>query len=164
MVLLRHGAATAVALAPENALARYATFEQVIELIRHNRDVKLLVEVESTLRLARYSPGRIEFVPTDNAPADLAQRLGARLQTWTGVRWGVSIVNEGGGQTITEIRDADLLESEAKAREHPLVAAVFEAFPDARITDIRTPQEIVAEAAVEALPEVDEEWDPFEED
>ncbi|MGB5560522.1 MAG: DNA polymerase III subunit gamma/tau [Paracoccaceae bacterium] len=159
-----HGAATAVALAPENALARYATFEQVIELIRHNRDVKLLVEVESTLRLARYSPGRIEFAPTDNAPADLAQRLGARLQTWTGVRWGVSIVNEGGGQTITEIRNADLLESEAKAREHPLVAAIFEAFPDARITDIRTPQEIVAEAAVEALPEVDEEWDPFEED
>ncbi len=159
-----HGAATAVALAPDHALARYATFEEVVELIRHNRDVKLLVEVENTLRLARYSPGRIEFVPTTDAPADLAQRLGARLQTWTGVRWGVSLVNEGGGKTIAEIRDADRLLAEAKALEHPLVAAVFKAFPDARITDIRTPQEIVAEAAVEALPEVEDEWDPFEED
>ena len=133
-------------------------------LIRPNRDVKLLVEVENSLRLARYSPGRIEFVPTEDAPGDLAQRLGARLQTWTGVRWGVSVVNEGGGQTIAEVRDADLLKAEAKAREHPLVAAVFQAFPDAKITEIRTPQEITAEAALEALPEVDEEWDPFEED
>ena len=159
-----HGAATAVALAPEHALARFATFEQVVALIRHNRDVKLLVEVENSLRLARYSPGRIEFVPTEDAPGDLAQRLGARLQTWTGVRWGVSVVNDGGGQTIAEVRDADLLKAEAKAREHPLVAAVFQAFPDAKITEIRTPQEITAEAALEALPEVDEEWDPFEED
>ncbi len=158
------GAATAMALAPEHALARYASFEQVVELIRHNRDVKLLVEVENSLRLARYSPGRIEFVPTDTAPADLAQRLGARLQSWTGVRWGVSVVNEGGGKTIAELRDADRLVAESKAREHPLVAAVFQAFPDAVITEIRTPQEIVAEAAIEALPEVDEEWDPFEDD
>jgi DNA polymerase-3 subunit gamma/tau len=153
-----------MALAPEHALARYASFEQVVELIRHNRDVKLLVEVENSLRLARYSPGRIEFVPTDTAPADLAQRLGARLQSWTGVRWGVSVVNEGGGKTIAELRDADRLVAESKAREHPLVAAVFQAFPDAVITEIRTPQEIVAEAAIEALPEVDEEWDPFEDD
>ena len=159
-----HGAATAMALAPDHALARYASFEQVVELIRHNRDVKLLVEVESYLRLARYAPGRIEFVPTDQAPSDLAQRLGARLQTWTGVRWGVSVVNSGGGQTITELRDADRLAAEEKARDLPLVKAVFDAFPDAKFTDIRTPQEITAEAAVEALPEVEEEWDPFEEE
>ncbi len=159
-----HGAATAIAMAPESALARYVSFEQVVELIRHNRDVKLLIEVETKLRLARYSPGRIEFVPAEDAPPDLAQRLGARLQTWTGVRWGVSLVNEGGDKTIAETRDAQRLEDEAKAREHPLVAAVFEAFPDAKISDIRTPEEISAEAAVEALPEVDDEWDPFEED
>jgi len=29
---------------------------------------------------------------------------------------------------------------------------------------VRTRADIAAEAAVEALPEVDEEWDPFEDD
>ena len=161
-----HGGATATArvLAPEMALARYLTFDQVVELIRHNRDVKLLVEVESGLRLARYAPGRIEFVPTENAPRDLATRLAQRLQLWTGVRWGVSVVNEGGGQTIAERRDADRLAAEAVARQNPLVQAVFDAFPQSKITEIRTAADIAAEAAVEALPEVDEEWDPFEED
>jgi DNA polymerase III subunit gamma/tau len=34
------------------------------------------------------------------------------------------------------------------------------AFPGARISAVRKPE---AEAAVEALPEVEDEWDPFEE-
>ncbi|MGR3662257.1 MAG: DNA polymerase III subunit gamma/tau [Paracoccaceae bacterium] len=158
------GTATALAQEPEIALSRFITFDNVIELIRHNRDVKLLIEIETGLRLARYAPGRIEFVPTEKAPADLAPRLAQRLQLWTGVRWGVTIVNEGGGQTIAEQRDAEEQTQKAKAREHPLVKAVFDAFPNATITEIRTAADIALEAAVEALPEVDDEWDPFEED
>ncbi|MAQ83777.1 MAG: DNA polymerase III subunit gamma/tau [Maritimibacter sp.] len=158
------GAATALAHDPAQALARFARFDHVVDLIRANRDVKLLVEVETTLRLARYQPGRIEFVPTDAAPADLAARLGARLQTWTGVRWAVTVVNEGGGTTIAEDRDADRRALEDEAKQHPLVQAVFAAFPEAKITDIRSPEEIAAEAEAEALPEVEDEWDPFEDD
>ena len=156
------GAATALALEPADALARFARFDQVVELIRANRDVKLLVEVETTLRLARYQPGRIEFQPTADAPRDLAARLAARLQLWTGVRWAVSVVGDGGGDTIAETRDADRLALEADAKQHPLVQAVFEAFPDAVITEIRTLKDIADQVQAEALPEVDEEWDPFE--
>ncbi|MBT6344620.1 MAG: DNA polymerase III subunit gamma/tau [Tateyamaria sp.] len=155
-----------VALAYDHAeeLAQYPSFEHVLELIRINRDVKLLVEVETTLRLASYQPGRIEFVPTERAPRDLSQRLGARLQTWTGNRWAVTLVNEGGGETVAEKRDAtdNILRNQAK--DHLLVKAVLTYFPKAKITYIRTPQEIANEAFCEALPKVDEEWDPFEED
>jgi DNA polymerase-3 subunit gamma/tau len=158
------GAQTAQTLAPQDALARFARFDQVIELIRANRDVKLLVEIETTLRLAKYQPGRIEFQPTADAPRDLAARLAQRLQLWTGARWAVTIVSDGGADTIAEVRDADRLALETQAKLHPLVQAVFQAFPDAKITEIRTLEEITAEAQAEALPEVDEEWDPFEDD
>ncbi|WP_299138684.1 DNA polymerase III subunit gamma/tau [uncultured Tateyamaria sp.] len=158
------GQTTALARDVDAALARFPTFEHVLELIRSNRDVKLLVEVETTLRLAAYQPGRIEFEPTENAPRDLAQRLGQRLQLWTGNRWGVSIVNDGGGKTIAEVRDAEELALKSKAEAHPLVQAVMAQFPKAKITAIRTAEEIAQEAHIEALPEVDDEWDPFEED
>ncbi len=154
----------ALALAPEQALAHYPSFAHVVELIRANRDVKLLVEVESHLRLASYRPGRIEFQPTANAPADLGQRLGAALQRWTGTRWGVSVVNEGGGDTIAETRDAADTALRDEAAGHPLVQAVLSAFPKAQITNIRTEEDMAAEAGADALPEVEEEWDPFEED
>ena len=159
-----NGAATALALAPEDALARYARFEDVVELIRANRDVKLLVEVETNLRLARYSPGRIEFEPTGAAPRDLAATLAQRLQSWTGARWGVSVVGEGGAATVAEARDATRRDAEQEAMKHPLVQAVIAAFPKARIIDIRTEAETQAEAAEAALAEVEGEWDPFEDD
>jgi len=156
------GGATALALAGETALARFASFDDVVALIRANRDVKLLVEVETGLRLARYQPGKIEFTPTPDAPADLAQRLAAQLQGWTGVRWGVTLVSGADAPTMAEARDAEKLALEAEAKAHPLVQAVLAAFPKARITEIRTPEDMAAEAEAEALPEVDEEWDPFE--
>ncbi|WP_135505947.1 DNA polymerase III subunit gamma/tau [Roseovarius aestuariivivens] len=162
----QRGPGVTTALAPQTdiALAHYPTFEHVVELIRARRDVKLLVEVETCIRLAAYQPGRIEFEPTESAPTDLAQRLGSALQRWTGNRWAVSLVNKGGGETIAETRDAAQHALENEARAHPMVQAVFEAFPEAKIAAIRTPEEQAASAMAEALPEVEDEWDPFEED
>jgi DNA polymerase-3 subunit gamma/tau len=151
-----------LAVANDEALAHYPTFEHIVELIRRHRDVKLLVEVETGVRLAAYQPGRIEFVPAKGAPHDLAQRLGSRLQAWTGNRWAVTLVNEGGGETIAEVRDIETNALRDKAQAHPLVQAVLMKFPGAKITDIRTPKAREAEAELEALPEVDDEWDPFE--
>ena len=158
------GATMALAVNADQSLARYPTFEHVIELIRSSRDVKLLVDLETTLQLAAYQPGRIEFVPTDRAPRDMAQRLGAKLQQLTGNRWAVIVVNEGGAETIAEVRDAADNALQAKAANHPLVQAVLAKFPKAKIKSIRTPEQIAAEAVQDALPEVEDEWDPFEDD
>jgi DNA polymerase-3 subunit gamma/tau len=156
------GTQAAVALQAD-ALQHYARFEDVVELIRAHRDVKLLVEVETGLRLVSYQPGRIEVNPTDNAARDLVGRLGSRLQAWTGNRWAIGIA-EGGAPTIAEVRDAAENAIKAEAQAHPLVQAVIAAFPKAKITEIRTEAEKELDAFTDALPEVDEEWDPFDED
>ena len=157
------GQSTALALAP---LDVYATFDQVVALIRDKRDMKLLYEVETGLRLARYAPGRIEFEPTPQAAPDFAARLGQRLQGWTGLRWGVSVVSSGGAPTIAEHRDRDAIADRDRAMQSPLVLAVLAAFPGAKITEIRTSDamaaQAIAQAAAQALPEIDDEWDPFE--
>ncbi|MCG3266943.1 DNA polymerase III subunit gamma/tau [Yoonia sp. I 8.24] len=157
------GAQTAVALAPD-ALQHYVRFEDVIELIRTHRDVKLLVEVETGLRLVNYQPGRITVNPTQDAAKDLLGRLGSRLQSWTGTRWVVSATAEEGAPTIAEVRDADENALRASVQEHPLVQAVIQAFPKAKISKIQTEADKAQDAFEDALPEVDDEWDPFDED
>jgi DNA polymerase-3 subunit gamma/tau len=157
------GAQTAVALATD-ALQHYARFEDVVELIRTHRDVKLLVEVETSLRLVSYQPGRIEVHPNENAARDLVGRLSARLQAWTGNRWLINVATEGGAPTIAEARDATENAIMEEAHKHPLVQAVISAFPKAKITEIRTEAEKTQDAFADALPEVDDEWDPFDED
>ena len=73
------------------------------------------------------------------------------------------VVAGGGAATIAEERDAKDIAAREKARDNPLVQAVFAAFPEAKITAIRTLEEAKAEATADALPEVEDEWDPFEE-
>jgi DNA polymerase-3 subunit gamma/tau len=141
-----------------------ATFDAVVALIRDKRDEVLRYEVETHLRLVRYSPGRIEFEPGPRAAPDLAARLGQRLQGWTGNRWAVSVVSGGGAATIAEVQDRGRRAAEAEALQVPLVQAVLAAFPGAKITEIRSAAALTATAAVEALPEVEDEWDPFEDD
>ena len=153
------GQATALAEAPALILP---SFQHVVDLIREKRDMLLLKEVEDGVRLVRYAPGRIEFQPSPLARPDLAARLSQRLKGWTGARWGISVVNEGGAATLAEDRDAEENAARAEALANPLVQAVMAAFPGAKIADIRTPEAMAAAAQAEALPEVEDEWDPFE--
>ncbi|MCC5959572.1 MAG: DNA polymerase III subunit gamma/tau [Rhodobacteraceae bacterium] len=148
------------------ALGYYPQFDDVVSLIREKRDMALLVEVETCLRLVRYSPGRIEFAPTPDATPDLASRLAGRLQTWTGVRWGVSVTSTGGAPTLAETRARERSAQEAEAMENTLVAAVIQAFPQARIADIRDlnppDAQIESEALAPVEDELDPDWDPFD--
>ena len=157
-----------VQVSPPNesqALDRFIRFDQVIDLIRSKRDMKLLMEVESSVRLSKYSPGRIEFQPTEMAPPDLAARLAQRLQIWTGVRWGVSVVSEGGGETVVEQKAAQRSDLVGRAMQHPLVAAALLRFPGSEIHEIKTLEEITADPEDELTAlNLDDDWDPFEDD
>ena len=171
--------AMAVAEPAVAGLERYARFEDVLGLIRAQRDVRLLIEVEDHVHLVSYAPGRIEFRPADRAAPDLAQRLAARLIGWTGTRWAISVTAaEAGAPTIAEARTAETEAKMARARAHPAVAAILAKLPGAEIAAVRTRAEIDAAAAATALPALpdadpdaapgseddDDGWDPFDTD
>ena len=153
--------------APQADLAAYPTFESLVALIQEAREIKLLVEVKTTLRPVSYAPGRLEVQPTDAAPRDLIQRLGRFLQNRTGARWTIAVASDGGGPTIEETERAEAQALEAEVQRHPLMQEVLSRFPAARIIEIRTHDALAAEAAEGALdeiPEEDEDWDPFDDE
>ena len=154
----------ATAVEEEVGIFNYIKFDHVLELIKQKRDAKLLIDIESGLRLVSYRPGYIEFTPTDLAPANLAQRLSNRLKEWTGIRWAVSVVQDGEAQTIVEKKERIAIELETEAYAHPLVKEALVQFPTARIVNVISRKKLEEEAAIQALGEVDSEWDPFEED
>ena len=154
---------TALAIDTETLAIQYPTFESVLEIIRKFRDMKLLIDVENSIRLNSYLPGRIEFTPTEDAPKDLAQRLSRLLQNWTGFRWTVTVVSGCLVKTIQEQRNINEKNLKNEAEMHPFVKTVFENFPKASITEIKSQAQIIAEAEETSLPEIEGEWDPFEE-
>ncbi|WP_265500464.1 DNA polymerase III subunit gamma/tau [Paracoccus beibuensis] len=168
-------AAAALAVAPE-LVETYPDFASVVELIRRMRDMTLLVMVERHVALVRYSPGRIEFEPRTNPPADLAQRLAERLRGWTGgQRWAVTVTNSGGAPTIAETREAEAQAARDRALSLPIVQQVLAAFPGATLLNITRAApavqvEDLAEGAGNPHDGTDgpvaevEEWDPFEDE
>ncbi|HSF96816.1 MAG TPA: DNA polymerase III subunit gamma/tau [Thermohalobaculum sp.] len=159
---------------PDPGLAPYASFESVAALLKRERDIKLLHEVETGIRLIRYKPGMIEFQPAPVAPADLAGRLSQRLRDLTQARWTV-LVSQGEGQpTLAEQAEAARQAVAVEAAEHPLVLAALEAFPGAEVRDVRAlgsaaaADEILAPAPEREFIEIEGDLvdsdDPFEED
>ncbi|VAW12264.1 hypothetical protein MNBD_ALPHA09-1152, partial [hydrothermal vent metagenome] len=70
---------------------------------------------------------------------DLAFRFGRTLERATARKWVVSITADAGGKTLREERDEVTDKREKDAAAHPVVQAVMDRFPGARIVDIREP-------------------------
>jgi DNA polymerase-3 subunit gamma/tau len=147
----------------EDPLHKYSEFNQVLELIRSHRDMKLLYDVETYVRVVKYLPCRLEFEPTKESPKDLAQRLGQKLQDWTKSRWAITLVNEGGGTTIAEQKLEAKDDLHAKVSSHPLVKATLLAFPNSEIRNVNSVNDMnIDEQILQEVPEEGDNWDPFE--
>jgi len=118
-----------------------ASFKAVAELARERREARMAKHLTHDVHLVSFEPGRIEFNPGEGAPRDLAGRLGALLQEWTGRRWIVMVSDRPGEATLHD-------QLQASVMADPLVQAVLEAFPDARIGQVR---ERTADVAVPSI-------------
>ena len=97
----------------------------------------LATHLRNHVRLVRFETGRIEFHPTPEAPPRLANELGERLTNWTGARWVAVVSSDDGAPTLGEQAAETLADAIVEAAQHPLVKAVLDTFPDAKVTDVR---------------------------
>jgi DNA polymerase-3 subunit gamma/tau len=145
--------AMAPAPAPaSNALPQPQSFREVVELFEKNHEALLRAHLFAHVHLVRFETGLIELRPDDAAPRDLPNKLGSFLSQWTGQRWVVSVSGRQGEPTLKEQSEARTQSMKSEAARDPLVRAVLDAFPGARIESVR---ETVAPPA-EPVPDADE--------
>jgi DNA polymerase III subunit gamma/tau len=115
-----------------------------------HRDMAFKVLLKRCVRPVRIENGRIDISLTADAPKTLISDLNANLQKWTGRRWVVSVLREGGGQTLAEQEASRRETAFTDARNDPTVAAILARFPGAKIIDVRIPD--APEEADQGLP------------
>jgi DNA polymerase III subunit gamma/tau len=125
------GMVAAAPAAPAPSLP--ASFRDVVALAATHREARLHSELLHHVHLIRYAPPNIELRPEEQAPRDLAARLAALLQSVTGERWTIALSQAAGEPTLAEQSAAADTARRAEANEHPLVRAIMDAFPGARI-------------------------------
>jgi DNA polymerase III subunit gamma/tau len=149
--------ASSAAVPAPTAIPLPRNFTEVVALFDQKREALLRSHLLANVHLVRFDIGRIELRPTEHAPRDLANRLGRLLSEWTGERWVVSVSQSEGEPSLREQAAAhdEMLRHEATA--HPLVNAVLETFPGARIEAVR---ELAREAAAVEPATADDAGEP----
>jgi len=128
------GAVMEAALAP--AALRFSEFRDVLALVAERREAMLHAHLVHSVHLVRFAPPVIELRPQPDAPKDLASKLAALLTDATGTRWTIALSTAVGDATLAEQGSAADAARRSAAADHPLVRAIMEAFPGARIDQV----------------------------
>src|SRR5262249_32732938 len=115
---------------------RLAAFRDVTALVAERREAMLHAHLIHSVHLVRFAPPVIELRPKPDAPKDLASRLGLLLTEVTGTRWTIALSTAEGEPTVAEQGSAADTARRNAAADHPLVRAIMDAFPGARIDSV----------------------------
>jgi DNA polymerase-3 subunit gamma/tau len=148
--------------APQAALPNPTTYAELVALAGDKRDLIVKLALESSLKPLSFAPGRIELALADGADTGIISVLTTRLRAWTGRNWLVTVSNETHEHvpTIRELRAREDAERQAEAHEDPLVRAILETFPGARLQVRALPpamEEVPVEAYMDAFSEEDDD-------
>jgi len=132
--------------APEGApqaLAGPRTYLELIALAAERRDLLLKHALEASLRPIAFADGRIEVALSEGADPAIIQTLSARLKAWTGRNWMVTVSTRApAGLTMREEQKQREAVATATAHEDPLVRAILETFPGAKVKPVRLRPEL----------------------
>ena len=114
-------------------------YTQLVALAGEKRDILLKHALEGEMKPVTFEVGRIEVALTPSANPANVQTLSARLKEWTGRPWLVTISTQKSAEpTLREARQAAEETARNTALEDPLVKAVMDTFPGARLVNIKT--------------------------
>lgn len=132
------------------AFSTVSSYKELIALAAAKRDIILRMALEGQMRPVSFDEGRIEVALADGADPTIIATLSARLQAWTGNRWLITVTTKAPeGLTIRQEQAKRVEAAHAAAHEDPLVKAILETFPGAKVVNVT-----VREDAVDATPEV----------
>ncbi len=127
------------ASAPETtAMPAPQNFAALVALAAQKRDLVVKHALESDIRLISFEVGRIEIALTQQADKSIVSMLCARLKQWTGQAWMVVVSSaQTSATTLRQRSDMEKKSRFAAARKDPLVQAILETFPQAKLVAVR---------------------------
>lgn len=119
------------------------SFREAAGLFGRKREGLLHAHLMHDVHPVSFEAGRIEFRARREAPRDLPNRVSEMLSLWTGQRWLVSVSDQAGQPTLAE-QDASRKQADRdEAAQHPFVRAALQAFPGAKIVEVRSTKPVV---------------------
>jgi DNA polymerase-3 subunit gamma/tau len=131
------------------------SFSEIVALAAEKRDISTKLALERDVRLVHCEDGQLEIALEPSAAKTFVHDLQRKLAAWTGKRWIVVVSQQRGAPTLREQAEREREEVERGVAADPLVKAVLERFPGAKIVGV---------TQVAAEPDISETADPPQEE
>jgi len=116
-------------------------FEELVALFERHNEATIVFQLNDNVHAISCEPGRLDIRPKDHVPKDMIGTMIRLLKQWTGKNWIISLTTEQGDDTLYEQDREAAQKLHARMRETPLVKAVLDRFPGAKISEIRKRQD-----------------------
>jgi DNA polymerase-3 subunit gamma/tau len=127
------------------AFSTVSSYKELIALAQAKRDVLVKLALEGSMRPVSFEQGRIEVALADGVDPGIIATLSARLQLWTGQRWLVNVSSKPPeGLTLKQEKQQRVEAAHAAAHDDPLVKAILETFPGAKLVNVKVRDDAVA--------------------
>ncbi len=135
------------------ALATITSYKDLIAIAAAKRDMLVKLALESQMLPVSFEQGRIEVSLLPGTNPNVVNNLAARLQTWTGQRWLVTVSTKPvEGMTIRQEKEQKQEAANAAAHDDPLVKAIMETFPGAKLVNVSVREDAALMADLPAPP------------
>jgi DNA polymerase III subunit gamma/tau len=119
----------------------FATFDEVMERIKFEKDVELEVALDR-LKVVRFAPqGELVFVASPEHPRDMVRRLKSFLEEHTPFEWTIRSTAEATApvESLADKRRREHERQLDELKKHPFVAEALKHFPEAEISKVTNP-------------------------
>ncbi|WP_455478851.1 DNA polymerase III subunit gamma/tau [Bartonella sp. B10] len=113
------------------------SLHDIIELAERCNDIPLKLFVKEFVHPVAFEPNHITIRLAENSPHSLVRDIEKMLSQYTGQRWTITLVNEGGGPTLHEEDEAVRKILFSNAQANPDIIKILNHFPKSKIVDIR---------------------------
>ena len=137
------------------ATVSISSFDALIALAQEKRDIWAKMALERDVRLVRCEDGQLEIALEASAPKTLVHDLQRKIASWTGKRWIVVVSQEQGAPTLRAQADEQKAELTRSIESDPLVQAVMQRFPGAKIMGVT--QNAQESGAADDMPDAEDE-------
>ncbi|KLE35293.1 DNA polymerase III subunit gamma/tau [Aurantiacibacter luteus] len=132
------GTPGATGAAPSGAPSAALSWEEIVERIDNSHvsgAMTLASRLRMQVRVVSLEQGHLSYTQPPGYSDEVASELRSALFEVLGQRWEVTKVDGEGAPTLVEQAEAERIAAQDRVRRHPMMQAVFEQFPGARMVE-----------------------------
>ncbi len=113
------------------------SFQDLIDKANNEKEVELKFDLERNVKLVSFKKGKIDISFNEKLNKNFIKNLTEKLLKWTGERWVISLSKNNDAKSIYEQNMEQKTSELTKFKKSNLANQIEEAFPDARLIDIK---------------------------